>query len=76
MVRGEIILGHEKRAFGEGRSPLLGGNTLGHNSLKEKSLNKEEMEEEEIGASLRFVYSLFPPLFFFLLMVIFSLKMF
>ena len=53
----------------------MGGNTLGHKSLKEKSL-KEEMEEEEIGASLRFVHSLFPPLFSFLLIVIFSLKMF
>ena len=54
----------------------MGGNTLGHKSLKEKSLKNDEMEEEEIGASLRFVYSLFPPLFSFLLMVVFSLKMF
>ena len=44
----------------------MGGNTLGHKSLKEKSLKNEEIEEEEIGVSLRFVYSLFPPLFSFL----------
>ena len=39
----------------------MGGNTLGHKSLKEKSL-KEEIEEEDIGASLRFIHSLFPPI--------------
>ena len=55
----------------EGRSPLLGGNTLGHKYLKEKSLKKEETEEEEIKALLRFVHSLFLPLFSFLLMVAF-----
>ena len=32
--------------------------------LKEKSLKNEEIEEEEIGASLRFVHSLFPPFVF------------
>ena len=42
----------------------MGGNTLGHKSLKEKSLNNEEIEEEEIGASLRFVHSLFCPFVF------------
>ena len=43
----------------------MGGNTVGHKSLKEKSLKNEEMEEKEIGALLRFVYSLFLPLFSF-----------
>ena len=59
-----------------GKSPLLGGNTLGNTSFGKKSLKKEEMEEEDIGASLRFIYSLFPPLFSFLLMILFSLNMF
>ena len=36
----------------------MGGNTLGHKSLK------EEIEEEDIGASLRFIHSLFPPIVF------------
>ena len=54
----------------------MGGNTLGHTSFGKKSLKKEEMEEEEIGDSLRFVYSIFPPLFSFISMVVFSLKMF
>ena len=53
----------------------MGGNTLGHTSFGKKSL-KEEMEEEEIGASLRFVNSLFPPLFSFLLIIAFSLNVF
>ena len=65
-----------EKSFGVGRSSLLGGNTLGHTSFGKKSLKKEEMEEEEIGDSLRFVYSIFPPLFSFILMVVFSLKMF
>ena len=38
VARGEIILGHEKRAFGEGRSPLLGGNTLGAQIFEEEKL--------------------------------------
>ena len=63
-------------AFSGEKKPSMGGNTLRHKSLKEKSLKNEKMEEEEIGASLRFVHSLFPPLFSFLLMVVFSLKMF
>ena len=58
-----IILGNLKQAFGMGRSPLLGGNILGRTSFEKKSLKKEEMEEEKVEASLRFVYSLFPPLF-------------
>ena len=58
------------------KMPFMGGNTLRHKSLKEKSLKNEEMEEEEIDASLRFVHSLFPPLFSFILMVVFSLKTF
>ena len=61
--------GHSRaleESFGVGRNPLLGGNTLGHTFFGKKSLKKEEMEEEEIGTSLRFVYSLFPPLFSFL----------
>ena len=52
------------------------GKTLGRKSLEEKILKKKEKEEEEKGFSLRFVYSLTPPLFSFLLMVVFSLKMF
>ena len=50
----------------------MGKNTLRHKSLKDKSFKNEEIEDEEIGASLIFVYSLFPPLFSFLLMVVFS----
>ena len=65
-----------EESFGVGRSPLLGGNTLGHTSFWKKSLKKEKIEEKDIEAPLRFVYSLFPPLFSFLLMVVFSLNMF
>ena len=65
-----------EESFGVGRRPLLGGNTLGHTSFGKKSLKNEEMEEEEIGASLRFVYFLFPPLISFLLVVVCSLNMF
>ena len=54
----------------------MGGNTLRHTSFGKKSLKKEEIEEEDIGALLRFIYSLFPPLFSFLLMIIFSINIF
>ena len=44
--------------------------------FKEKGLKNEEMEEEEKGPPLGFVYSILPPLFSFLFIVVFSLKMF
>ena len=44
--------------------------------FEEKSLKKEEMEEEEKGPPLIFVYPLFPLLFSFLFIVVFSLEMF
>ena len=53
----------------------MDGNTLVHTSFGKKSLI-EEIEEEEIGAALRFVYSLFPHLLSILLMVVFVLDMF
>ena len=44
--------------------------------FEEKNLKKEEMEEKEKGLPLRFVYPLLPPLFSFLLIVVFSLEIF
>ena len=57
-------------------SPSMAGNNLGHKFLKKKKLEEEGNEGRRERASLRFVYSFFPPLFSFVMMAVFSLKMF
>ena len=58
------------------RSPLLRWKHPRAHILKGKSLKKKKIEEKEMGLSLKIVYSHTLPLFLFILMGFFHLKMF